>query len=129
MTNSTPRKRLALIQRPKENHKYLEPKELKEILDIISGLRSEDLYTIMDAISRGLVKQRNIASYRAVDFECAVANLSRRDKIRPETAKFVLDEFIRPHVSALRTGEFVINNLEERARKTEPQAPGKEKES
>ena len=86
-----------------ENYQHLEIEELNELLEKISRLTSEDLNTVMNAISYGLIWQRDIASKRAVDFESAVANLARENKITATKWRNVFDRFIAPHIDALRT--------------------------
>jgi hypothetical protein len=75
---------------------------MDELLEKISELRSEDLLVVMSAISKGLVRQRDLANIRAVDFETVVGNIAMRPKVTPKTWEFVLKEFILPHTSELR---------------------------
>lgn len=115
-TRNTPPRNVVF---PKENIEYLGAEKVQDILDSIALMRSEDLLLIMNAVSSGLIRQRDLASHRAIDFEAAVANIARASNPTPQTYRFVLDEFIKPHESALRMGKWLIDTLEKRASKGE----------
>ena len=113
--NTKPRQ---LVDRPKENYKETPREELNALLKKISTLRSEELLMVMTAISEGLIDQRNMAAYRAVDFETAVANIANKPKgtATPKTWRWILDNWLLPHRSALRTGDMLIEAAEKLAK-------------
>lgn len=111
--NTLPRN---IVVRPKENIGRLSDDDMQELLKKISELSSEDLLQVMTSVSVGLIKQRDIASRRAIDMETVAANMVKDKTPTPATCAFVLKEFVLPHESALRTGDFLIEKLERRAR-------------
>lgn len=111
--NTKPR---GAIDTPKENIDRLGTNEMNRLLGSISELTGEDLAIVMDAVSKGLIRQRDIAMRRAVDFETAVANVVTRPKVTPKMWRFILDEFIKPHITALRS-PWIVEYIEKKAGK------------
>lgn len=110
--NTKPRE---YLERPKENHKRISHDDMSDLLGKISDLSSEDLAIVMTSVSEGLIRQRDAAAYRAVDFETAVGNIAMRPTVTRKTWQFITEEFLRPHERAFRNPN-LMNWLESRVK-------------